>query len=345
MRSRSLRCWLILWGLILEGCGQGVATRASPLNEGSPFFTSAARLAGPPTLSRRNSWLAPDLKKVSKLLFVSDAGTREVYLYRLPSLKLAGRVTGFSQPQGECSDNRGNVWVTDTNAQTVYELSHSGHLIGTLLDKTGYPDACAWDPSTGNLAVMNIFDLASTAGSVIVYPGGSGSPATYANPSQYFYNFGGYDNKGNLFFDGRGADGTFMLSELTKRGSVKTVEITGGTIYYPGMVQWVGSRLEVGDQSCDNANSSCIYQISVTSTFGTIERTTYLAGPSGEQICELAQGVVIRGREIAGSDNDFCGYAPSGTYVWKYPAGGNPVSGSSHADSVPVGATVSAVQQ
>lgn len=73
------------------------------------------------------------------MLFVSDAGTGDVYLYNIPSLTIAARVTGFTQPQGECSDTGGDVWVTDTNAKVIYKLSHAGNLLSTLSDAEGYP--------------------------------------------------------------------------------------------------------------------------------------------------------------------------------------------------------------
>ncbi len=182
--------------------------------------TSVARRLVRNHADRRPSWISPALEHAqSPVLYVSDPGTSDVYAYAVPSLEMIGTITGFSQPQGECSDVKGNVWITDANAETIYELSHHGHLENELADTAGYPDACAWDPTTGNLAVMNIFGVGSTAGSVLIYAHGSQSPTPFVNPDQYFYNFGGYDTAGNLFFDGRAADGTFDLSELPKGAS------------------------------------------------------------------------------------------------------------------------------
>ena len=214
------------------------------------------------------------------------------------------------------------MWVTDTNAKTIYELSHAGQLKGTLTDAAGYPVGCAWDPRTGNLAVMNLFGLTSASGNLLVYPYASENPVEFTNPALYLYYFGDFDNKGNLFFDGVGTNGKFMLSELVNRTTVRTVAVTGGTIFYPGMVQWTGSNLVVGDQSCGNANTSCVYQLSVAKKTATIEKRIKLDDNSGKPICDLVQGVVIGGGEIAGSDNDFCGYESAGTYLWSYPAEG-----------------------
>lgn len=306
--------------------------------------TSVARWAGASRLDRRRTWLSAELAHThSPLLFVSDSGTADVYIYKLPELKVVGTITGFSQPQGECSDNKGNVWVTDTNAQTIYELSHRGQLENALTDSTGYPDGCAWDATTGDLAVMSLFGTDSASGAVLVYPPGSSNPQEFSNPKQYFYNFGGYDSAGDLFFDGRDQSGNFILSELAKgASSAKTIALTGGTVYFPGMVQWDREKgdLIVGDQSCGNSYVSCLYSVKVGTKGGTIERRTNLKGYSGSPICDLVEGVQF-GKQIAGSDNDFCGYTPSTTYVWPYPAGSPPTDYNKVTDSTPVGAAVS----
>jgi hypothetical protein len=334
----------ILALLTLSACG-GIAT-SSTLDGviSDRLTTSAARWTVASRLDRRRTWLSPEVALArSPLLFVSDSGTADVYLYKLPSLKVVGTITGFSQPQGECSDNKGNVWVTDTNAQTIYELSHRGLLENALSDSSGFPDACAWDATTGNLAVMSLFGTDGVSGAVLVYPPGSSTPAEYSNPKQYYYNFGGYDGTGDLFFDGRDQSGNFILSELAKGASTaKTIPLTGGTVYFPGMVQWDRTKgdLIVGDQSCGGSYVSCVYLIKVGSKGGTIVGTIQLKGYTGSPVCDLVQGVQF-GKQIAGSDNDFCGYTPSTTYVWAYPGGKAPLHYNNATDSTPVGAAVS----
>ena len=347
---RKRECLLVglslLAASVLTACASSNPPTATAAYDGNPLRTlSVARVTRPQTHDLRGSWFSPEIRKSSTLLFVSDAGTGDVYLYKLPSLKVAARVTGFTQPQGECSDNRGDVWVTDTNTKTIYELSHAGQLKGTLTDGAGYPVGCAWDPRTGNLAVMNLFGLTSASGNLLVYPYASESPVKFTNPALYLYYFGDFDNKGNLFFDGVGTSGKFMLSELVNRTTVRTVVVTGGTIFYPGMVQWTGSNLVVGDQSCGNANTSCVYQLSVAKKTATIEKQIKLDDSQGKPVCDLVQGVVIGAGEIAGSDNDFCGYQSAGTYLWAYPNGGNPAGVNLDVDSLPVGAALSTSQR
>jgi hypothetical protein len=104
-------------------------------------------------LMRRPSWMAPDATR-KNLLYISDVGTNDVYVYESLSLKLAGTLTGFSEPQGECSDAAGNVWITNTNMSQIIEYAHGGTTpIATLSDPYEFPVGCAVDPRSGNLAV------------------------------------------------------------------------------------------------------------------------------------------------------------------------------------------------
>ncbi|MGB8966975.1 MAG: hypothetical protein WCB99_15170, partial [Candidatus Cybelea sp.] len=333
-----------LCGVTLADCGNGISGTPPGGTMNERIVTSVARWAAPPRPDRGPSRISAALKKAkAPLLFVSDAATQDVYVFDLSRLKLMATLTGFSQPQGECSDNKGDVWITDTNAKTIYEVSHQGRLENELNDSAGYPAACAWDKVTGNLAVMNFFGVSGAQGAVLVYKGGSGSPASYANPSQYYYNFGSYDAKGDLVFDGRDAKGNFMLSELAKgASSAKTIALNGGTIYYPGMVQWDPTARDfiVGDQSCGNLYSSCVYAAKFGKKAATITQKIDLQNYSGGAVCDLVQGAEING-QLAGSDNDFCGSLPSSTYLWPYPGGGAPILYNNDTDTTPVGAAVS----
>jgi len=328
----------------LCACGGGVPQSALSATSPDRVLTSVARGVAPFHPDRRRSWISSELAETaSPVLFVSDSGTADVYIYTLPALKLVGTVTGFTQPQGECSDNKGDVWVTDTNAQTIYELSHKGQLENELTESHGYPAGCAFDSTTGNLAVMNLFGTGTTSGDVLIYAHASGSPKAYTNPAQFYYSFGGYDTSGNLFFDGRTPGGGFILSELSQgASSAHTIKLSGGTIYFAGMVQWNSAKhdLLVGDQSCDNKYASCLYTLTISGSTGTITASTAFDNYSGTAICDLAQGVEFN-NEIAGSDYDFCDSIPSSTYLWPYPSGGKPSDYNSTTDSAPIGAAIS----
>jgi hypothetical protein len=102
----------------------------------------------------RGSWMSPSAERAD-LLYISDAKSAEVYVYRLRDLKLSGTLAGFSYPGGECSDGRGNVWITD--ASRIVEYAHGGTSpISVLSDPNVYAVSCSVDPSSGNLAVTNL---------------------------------------------------------------------------------------------------------------------------------------------------------------------------------------------
>lgn len=333
-----MRVYAIVLALLATACSGGPPSAASGGLERS---TSLVRLPVRVHPDRSPSSFLPDAKKAGAVLFVSDAGTSDVYIYTLPSLKLAAKVTGFTQPQGECADNKGNVWVADTNAGTIYKLSHYGRLKATLTESDVYPAGCAWDATTGNLAVTNLLSSSGAAGNVAIYKNGSSTPTTYANPDQVYYFFAGYDRKGNLFFDGLDTKSNFILSELPSKGSSPyTISITGGQIDFPGMVQWTGSQLNVGDQGCGGENASCVYALSLSGKSARIGATTTLENSAHLPVCDVVQAV-IENQQLYGSDYDFCGSAASGTYVWPYPAGGAPSTFNDKTDVAPVGAAVS----
>ncbi len=283
-------------------------------------------------------------KKAGERLFVSDAGSGDVYVYDAPSLKLFTILQGFARPQGECADDKGDVFVTDGSAAVIYELSYSGSMKAQLVDSTGYPDGCAWDSKSGNLAVMNYIGKESQAGAILVFHHASGSPNTYTNPHQFYYSFGGYDSKGDLFVDGSTDTGKFVLSELpANAGAAKTIGLKGGHVYSPGMVQWgPGSQyLDVGDQNCANSATSCLYQMTVSGKTASVKAKMSLQNYKGTPVCDLVQGI-IAGGVLYGSDNDYCGYAPNAAYGWSYPAGGAPKTYAKETATTPFGAAIAA---
>jgi len=55
-----------------------------------------------------NSWMDPAATG-QELLYVSDREARGVYIYQVSTNKLVGKLTGFGEPAGMCSDLSGNV--------------------------------------------------------------------------------------------------------------------------------------------------------------------------------------------------------------------------------------------
>jgi hypothetical protein len=320
-----IKITLVIFAAALCSCSQQTAI---------PAFRSIGANAMPARAQ------AASLK--NKRLFVSDAGSGSVYLYDVPSLKLVAILQGFSSPQGECANDKGDVWVADNRADEIYELSYGGRTENHLSDTTGHPVGCAWDSTTGNLAVTNYLGVESSSGAVLVYRHANGSPTAYTNHAQFSYGFAGYDTAGNLFFDGANAQGKFTLSELPSKGqTAHTIQVSGATIDSAGMVQWdpASNYLDVGDQNCGKTATSCLYQLQLSGKHATVVNKIALQNYAGSQVCDMVQGVIADGR-LFGSDDDYCGYADSATYGWSYPAGGSPSKHLTKGVSKPIGATL-----
>lgn len=283
------------------------------------------------------SWISPLGASANRLLYISDLGKWDVYIYSFPSLIIVGKLTGFDNPQGECSDSAGNVWIANAGTEQMLEYAHGSITIrNTLSDPVGYPVGCAIDHTTGNLAVMNVDDF-SGAGSVLVYAKARGTPRIYANASAHSYYFGGYRN-GDLYVSGVSGKSAYVLSRLAKgAGSMSSIAIAGGTLYFPGTVAWRSSTLVLGDQRCKNAATSCLYDLTLSGKTATIKRAIALGNS-----CDVAQAWVGATQVAAGNNAEYCDGGKSRVEIWPYPAGGKPTASIS-SPRAPVGATVSSI--
>lgn len=308
---------------------------------GSAFFglTLAACTVVVPPGAPRVAWIEPSAKNAAQLLYVSDLGTFDVYVYRFPSLELAGRLLGFNDPQGECADTSGNVWIADTGSNRIVEYAHGGEKpLARLADPIGYPAGCAVDGMTGDLAVTNLYDF-SGGGSILVYKSARGTPRVYADPDFYYFYFAGYDRKGNLYVSGATANNAYRLGVLASGSrSIALVKIHGGKLYFPGTVAWIGSTLVLGDQRCNGRKVSCFYELRVAGATAQIIGSTPLHGS-----CDVVEAWVDATQIVGGDDAAYCRSGRSTVGVWPYPGGGDP-SRSLRGPRVPVGAALSIVR-
>ncbi len=275
---------------------------------------------------RRKSWISPDVQRAPRLLFVSDTGNDDVYVFTMPDMQLKGTITDFNQPQGECSDRHGNIYVADTQATQVEEYSRTGKLLSAYADAYGYPVGCAVNPLNGELAVANFIGL-SGHGQVLIFKSASSSPTILTNPKQYFYSFLGYDGNGDLWVDGRNMKKEFILSRCGL-SSCRTIRLHGGRIYFPGAVQWEQKDYTwvLFDQRCGNTNAACSYLVSGS---GVIGNSTNYERYDGGAVCDLVQGVIAAygKRYTAGGDYEYCSLTSSSTENrWPYSAGGSPTN-------------------
>jgi hypothetical protein len=290
---------------------------------------------GPPQPDRGASWLSAKAGDSGPLLYVTDLYNFDVDIYSVGSLKLVGKLTGFVEPEGECSDAHGDVWVAVTGDEVIEEFKPGVKTpIATLHDPLGYPASCAVDATTGNLAVANVFGN-SGSGGILVYKNARGTPAFYANPNQFYYYFDGYDAHGNLYASGTTSKSTYLLSALgLGKKAMVSLSIRGASLHFPGTVLWNGSTLVLGDQQCDGGTSSCLYEGSLSGTTVSVSKKIPLTGS-----CDVAQ-LVLQGKQLFGGDYEYCTRVKSSRVSrWAYPAGGQPLQSVS-GNYDPVGAAV-----
>jgi hypothetical protein len=320
----------------LSGCG-GLPTASAMHPQSSQMLVHA-----------RKSWMSPDAGK-QWLLYVSDYtyGVVDVYNYKNPR-RLYGQLAGFTSPNGLCVDTAGNVYVVDSQTWDVYEFAHGGTTpIATAQDIYGRPNGCAFDPTTGNLAVTNGYVPPHYPGNVDLFVGGlQGSQTTYSTPVLQNYDPGGFDPKGNLFLEGYNVTSTTGTLVELPAGSSTFAVLSGITIIQPGSVQWDGSYVAVTDQNYQNNAHTAIYRVTVSGSGVTIVRTTVLTdrcssyGNYTDVVQPFITGTTKNLNTVVGG-NVACNYRVD---FWNYARGGNPkrVVPAKIAPYFPAGEAVSA---
>jgi hypothetical protein len=295
------------------------------------------------------SWISPDAARAPRLLFESDAGNDVVYVFSLPLLKLVGMFGAFVEPQGECLDASGDIWITSTLSSQIFKYSRTGAPLATLDDPVGYPVGCAVNTSNNDLAVMNIMNFDYEPGVILVYKNSSGTPTVLTNPKVTAYYFATYDDSGNLYSTGNGESASYTLSECTSASGIcNTIPLSGHALFYPGFIQWFsrGHYFVLGDQRCGGQAASCIYRVNVAGSKGTIVGSTTLINWGGTPACDVVQADIIndgKGKKYAvGSDYEWCHNTLSSSDRWAYPFGGRPLNTDySSGLSAPIGAVIS----
>jgi hypothetical protein len=160
-----------------------------------------------PHAGAARSWMKAGVTSATNLLYVSNASNVTVYDYNNgQNVTQVGTLTGFSSPQGMCTDKSGNVWIADYDTRTMFEYAHGGTSpITKITPKEGYPYACAVDKTTGNLAVSYWHPNGHFRdyGEVVVYPKATGHGVQYGPPTGFYRSyFLTYDDSSNLFTTG-----------------------------------------------------------------------------------------------------------------------------------------------
>jgi hypothetical protein len=311
---------------MLAGCSSGASSLApttpsmgAQASHGTAASTFTARI-GYKGVTTDLHPVQPDAKKAGQYLYISDDGTNEVQLFAWPKAKnIVGTLSGFSEPQGECADTKGNVWITNTGDENILEYTGTKNT-GTLTDSGQYPVGCSVD-SKGDVAVTNIFATNDDPGSVTIFSGKKSKNYPISG-LQHVY-FDGYDKQGNLWISGENSSYEPAFAELTKAGKVKNGTVSGATIEFPGGVQWDGKQIVLGDQE-----AATVYQMKKFKVTGS----TPLSGSSDIVSYWIDQATSL----LIGPD-----YGNADVEIYSYPKGGTAKQTLSGL-SAPIGATVSA---
>lgn len=250
-----------------------------------------------------HAWMLPEAKK-QNLLYATQ-GCGGTCIFSFPSGKLVGELS-VAGNSGICSDRKGDVFFP--SGDEVLEYAHGGTTpIATLSLPGDSPNACAVDPSTGNLAVVFL----GTAGNIAIFPKAQGQATQYS--SNLSAEYCGYDDRGNLFVDGIDA-GSYGLSELTP-GSPDFKDIAiSQDVGAPGQLQWDGTYITwEGVTDRDIALS----RLTVSGSQATIVGTTHFEGIKAH----AAQSSIYGNKIVIPYSNG--GYRFTNLAMWNYPQGGH----------------------
>jgi len=336
---RFFRCASIICvTALLAGCG------GSQLPMSAPGAMPQSR-ANATQAERGGSWMRPEARG-EDLLYAS--GREDVDVLSYPNGRVVGQLMFQGGASGLCSDRSGDVFIlvgsSEFNSNYIYEYAHGGtEPIATLTD-SGVPFSCAVDPTTGNLAVANVFGLGKgfPPGNIAVYADAQGTPTYYSDSDITIYGFCTYDDTGNLFVTSQRQGEP--IGELTEGGgSFENITTNLGT--YPGSIQWDNGNLVVAAYDGYKGIQS-VYRLKISGTYGTVVGTTALQDWGGKYNGRYlifaqfwVQGASIIGPSFFGGH----GLRPS---FWHFPSGGKQVKifrppGFRMSDAGGAGVTVS----
>jgi hypothetical protein len=307
-----------LAAVFLVGCGGTQTAMNGAVPQGMTAESQAHRASG----------------SSGDLIYADDEGG-SIVVATYPDMKT---VTHFEVPRigssdaltfGICSDKSGNVFITADYfvpyAGNIYEYSHGATSPSATLSVASFYQAydCAYDPTTGNLAVADYCHGCGT-GSVSIFANEQGQPTVYIVPSMGFPEYVGYDNNGNLFASGLNTKtGAYVFAELPKGSSTFTDISLPYGVCCLGRIQWDGKYITM-----QNERQYIVYRLSVSGSSGSIVGTTSLNDVTkigmGESWLDAKHSrlVVPEGhfRRVLGA--------------YAYPGGGNAVKVDAHAHLV-----------
>jgi hypothetical protein len=293
-----------------------------------------------------SSWMDPayginGARRKSRLLYVGDDSTNDVFVYEYNSGKQIGKLTGFDAPYGMCVDAKGDVYTANFDNGTVAEYARGGTTAINTYHPGGEPIGCAVN-AKNDLAVTS-FD----PGDVTVFARGNPSKAkTYSDPDCEVLWTMGYDNKGNLV--GIGEYSSIDVCALLAGAKTMTTLGTSPkiTIDFPGGTAWDGKYYALaGENTITQATLKNVTLTWVSETFlgddcygdNVDVYSPFIVGKKNTPINDTQGNVLV-------NPNLACLFVgPGKVDYWHYPSGGLPFKVLSPPPADPYGAAVSIV--
>jgi hypothetical protein len=289
--------------------------------------------------SATGSWMLPEAKS-EDLLYVTNYSYISVYSY--PQDKLVGILNGFRSSVGECVDSKGDIVITNSaKSGRIPEYAHGGTKpIAELTTKHVGPVGCAFDPTTGDLAVSGFGEPPT----IDIFKGAQGKPILYKDKDVVETQFCGYDNNGDLFVGGikNFSSGAPELDELPRGGS-KFVEIGLNAAIDGGAgIQWDGEYLAIGAYVPNGSGyTPVIYRFSISGSQGTLVSTITLGSPA---YITALQFFIINGTLMIPNWYFVDSEEKKNVLFYKYPQGGSPIGTLTKRVTEPRGVVVSLAQ-
>jgi serine/threonine-protein kinase len=187
--------------------------------------------------------------KKPQVVYVSDAGTNEVYGYSQSGGSPFITISGFSEPQGLATDNIGSVYVADTDNSRVQVFPAGSTTASLTINDAGeYPAGVA---VLGNyIYVTNIISTSDGAGGLVSFNKKTGTPYRTYSCDLFEAFFVAADKKGDVFVDGFNNSFDTVVVEFPQASTTcTTLPIS---ISFPGGLQVdKSSNLVVDDQEGD----------------------------------------------------------------------------------------------
>ncbi len=304
-----------------SGAGAGSTVAPSNATPGVQYKGGTAFVNGRPVTAARPSFnapahypeivLDPTAKTKTKNFdyIINDYGSYASVFNYPKSVKQIATVTNVG---GQGCTNVLNgygkkiVWIIAA-ADQISEYTAPNKLVKSLsVDSNSFPSSCAMN-TDGDLAVGIL--AGTNNGAMVIFKKAKGSGTIIKTPLVQEF-FDGYDDKGNLFFDGYNEHQAFQLAEIPKGAKTAQPITISNTIRFPGSVQWDGKYVTVFDQLANN-----MYRYTIKGTNAKLHDTIAFTGVSDCAQTWIAGDVVYCGD--AGTDDG---------EVLNYPAGGSPIA-------------------